>query len=145
MKKLIIFLLVVATFGSCTKKDVDPKTPTEAVVGLYEITYLSVTTGSDVTTFASLPLTQSGTVYSASAELSSTIEDKIDIRFYFKTNGVDDDPNDLEGFELRMKGTAYGLYLANQFIADLDGKNIDFNFATIQNGETSTLKFRAKR
>lgn len=33
MKKLIPLLFVLVVISSCTKKDVDPKTPTEAVVG----------------------------------------------------------------------------------------------------------------
>lgn len=145
MKKLFLALSILTAFVSCTTEDVGPKTPSEAVVGVYDITYLSVTSGADVTTFASLPATQSGVTYSANVELSSPATGTIDIRLWFKTNGVDDSPSELNGFEVKEKGSAYGLYLADELIADLDGKNIDFNFTSMQNNERLSLIFRAKR
>lgn len=145
MKKLIILLFVVSVFSACTKKDVDPKPSVDAVVGKYDISYVSTKSKGKVSTLSDLPITVSGVRYSATAELTSTLMDEIDIRISLLMNGKDDDPADLEGMELRKKGKGYGLYLSDQLVADLDGKTIDFNLTATQNGEETYLRFKAKR
>lgn len=145
MKKLIIFLVMVAAIGSCTKKEVDPKPSVEAVVGTYVIDYMSVRSNGKTTTISKLPTTQGGITYSGRAELTSTAPDVIDVRILLLVDGKDDNPSDLEGFEFKKKGDAYGLYQLGRFIADLDGKTIKFDYTVSDKGETVFIKFNGKR
>ncbi|GAB2569098.1 carbohydrate-binding protein [Spirosoma areae] len=149
MKTLILFLLVLVSFTACKKgeNDVNPQKAAEAVAGTYTLTSFRYASGSDVINLPKMPYTQGGQTVSGTVKLSPTSEENVTLTLTLKVTGEQDQSIDIDNVEVKKTSEAYGLYVDNQLVADVDGNNIIFNLNETdpQTKETLELKFTAKK
>ncbi|WP_266363785.1 hypothetical protein [Tellurirhabdus rosea] len=160
MKKLIAFLLILASLTACKKEaDVTPEPETETptnsskgaaatVAGSYKLTSFYLTINGEDYNLPTLPQVQNGkTVAAGTTVLKATGTDKVDLAFNLKMEDSEDLEFDLEDLEVKKVGKVYGLFLEGERIGDADGSNIIFNLSSKDSdtNEELTIKFTAKK
>ncbi len=132
MKKLIVFLFVVTTFGACKKKEVVTQEPEQAVARTYTLNSFRYTAGGVGIDLNKVPgKLPNGSTLSGTVTLTPEpgTPDEVSMVLTLKVTGEKADDTDFGTVEVRKTSEGYGLYVDDELIADADSKNIISNYS----------------